>query len=339
MPGISYTLSCFYRRRELVTRIGLCASVASLSGAFGGLLATAFTTIPPWGPINTWRNIFFFEGVISIILGVIAFFVLPSSPATASFLTAKERELAVKRIADDLKTQHIETLKKKYIKRAIWNPNAVLVAIASLCSLMSMNSMALFVPSLLNSIGYSGINSQLLSVPPYAWAAIVCVAASMVSDRTHRRGQWILAVMPFSVVGFAILLVPARVGVHYFALFLCLTGVFTASPMLLAWVVDNSAGHMTRAIVAGFTVGFGSTGGIIAAWTYLLADAPGYTKGHAVNLGFSCLCIVAVGLAIYYLNHENKLKRAGKRDYRLAGKSESEIQDLGHEHPEFKFSL
>jgi len=311
----------------------------SRSGAFGGLLATAFTKIPSWGIIHTWRNIFFFEGIISIILGIVAFFILPSSPATASFLTPEECKVAVSRIADDLKTEQIETIKKEYFKRAIWNPNTILLAVAMLCSLTSMNSMALFVPSILNAMGYSGIHSQLLSVPPYAWATIVCISVSTLSDRTCKRGKWILTVMPFTVAGFIVLLIPAKVAVHYFALFLCLTGVFTASPMLVAWSIDNSAGHLTRAIVSGFSVSFGSTGGIIAAWTYVLPDAPRYIKGHALNLGFSCLCIVVVAVTIVYLNWENNLKRTGKRDYRLEGKSEQEIQDLGHEHPEFLFNL
>lgn len=50
-----------YRRRELGFRTSIYISAASASGAFGGLLAIGFSKIPPWGMINTWRNIFFFE--------------------------------------------------------------------------------------------------------------------------------------------------------------------------------------------------------------------------------------------------------------------------------------
>jgi MFS family permease len=53
MPGIAYTLSCFYRRRELLFRIGVFVSGASLSGAIGGLLATGLSSIPPMGRIHT----------------------------------------------------------------------------------------------------------------------------------------------------------------------------------------------------------------------------------------------------------------------------------------------
>lgn len=46
MPGITYYLSTWYKRHELALRIGIFVSAASLSGAFGGLLATAFLSIP-----------------------------------------------------------------------------------------------------------------------------------------------------------------------------------------------------------------------------------------------------------------------------------------------------
>ena len=309
------------------------------SGAFGGLLATGFTKIPQWGIIHTWRNIFFFEGLISVIIGVVAFLILPSSPATASFLTPEEREAASKRITEDMKTQNVERFDMRYVKRAVLSWNTVFLSIASLCSLLTMNSMALFIPSILNSMGYSGIDSQLLSVPPYAWATIVCVTVTIMSDRTRKRGAWILGVMPFTALGFIILLVPTHVGVHYFALFLCLTGAFTASPMLVAWCVDNSAGHMTRAIAAGTVVGFGNIGGLIAAWTYLLPDAPRYIKGHALNLGFAGLCLIIVSAAMFNLHRENKLKRSGQRDYLVEGKAEQETQDLGHTHPGFYYTV
>lgn len=103
--------------------------------------------------------------------------------------------------------------------------------------------------------------------------------------------------------------------------------------------MDNTAGHMTRAIAAGAVVGFGNIGGLISAWAYVLPDAPRYVKGHALNLGFSAFCIVVVGAAMWNLHRENRLKAAGRQDNRVVGKSPEEIQDLGHMHPEFYFTL
>lgn len=295
--------------------------------------------MPPFGILHTWRHIFFFEGLISALIGIAAFFVLPSSIDAAPFLTPEEKAVTAARISDDMRSQSVERLELRYVRRAVLNGNTVLLAVASLCSLTTMNSMALFTPSILRAMGYSGVDSQLMSVPPYVWAAAVCVSVTLMSDRTNVRGPWILGVMPVTVVGFVLLLATEKTGVRYFALFLCLTGAFTASPMLVAWCIDNTAGHMTRAVASAAVVGFGNFGGIVAAWTYVLPDAPRYVKGHGLNLGVSSFCIIVVALAILNLHRENKLKRAGRRDDRVAGKTDREVQDLGHTHPEFYFTL
>lgn len=49
MPGFAFYLSSFYKRKELLFRIGIYVSAASMAGAFGGLLATGLSRVPDWG--------------------------------------------------------------------------------------------------------------------------------------------------------------------------------------------------------------------------------------------------------------------------------------------------
>jgi MFS family permease len=63
VPAISYYLSRWYRRSELTFRISLFIVAASLSGAFGGLLASAILTLDRVGSITSWRMIFVIEGM------------------------------------------------------------------------------------------------------------------------------------------------------------------------------------------------------------------------------------------------------------------------------------
>jgi MFS family permease len=107
MPGTSFYLSCFYKRDELLFRIGIFASSASMAGAFGGLFATGLTKIPRWGAhgaeLHSWRNIFFFEGLITIIVGALAPLLLPRNPENCNFLTEREKMIAVERLAREHK--------------------------------------------------------------------------------------------------------------------------------------------------------------------------------------------------------------------------------------------
>lgn len=107
MPGISFFLSCFYKREELLFRLGIFVSGSSMAGAFGGLLATGLSKIPRWGvhesEIETWRNIFFFEGMFTLLIGLAAPFFMPNSPENCHFLTPRERLVAAERLAREHK--------------------------------------------------------------------------------------------------------------------------------------------------------------------------------------------------------------------------------------------
>lgn len=263
---------------------------------------------------------------------------LPNSPATASILTPEERVFASWRIAEETMSHVPQRTGMKHLKMAIFNINVNLMGFACFCTFLSMTSMALFLPSILNAMGYSPIESQLMSVPPFAWSTVVCLTVAYLSDRTKTRGVWLLGVMPFTALGFLLLILNTTPAVRYFATFLCLTGVFTTSPMLVAWTVDNTAGPNVRAVSSAYVVSIANLGGILATWTYLLPDAPRYIPGHSINLGAAILCCILLTVATLHLRRQNKIKRDGKRDYLLEGANEGQVAALGHNHPGFIFT-
>jgi MFS family permease len=65
-----------------------------LSGAFGGLLATAIIKLDGHGNLAGWRWIFILEGIASCVAGLYAMVFLPESLRKAKFLTEEERRFA-----------------------------------------------------------------------------------------------------------------------------------------------------------------------------------------------------------------------------------------------------
>ncbi len=156
-------------------------------------------------------------------------------------------------------------------------------------------------PSLLRSKGYSTTHSQLLTVPPHVAAAIVCTSASFLSDRLHTQGLIIAALTPLTIIGFLLMALLKSTTGRYIALFLPTAAAFTCSPLLLAWVAGNSAGPSVRAVVSACAVGEANIGGLVVTWTYLPADAPMHVKGRWINVGGSCILVIAVVVTTLYL--------------------------------------
>ena len=97
LGGMILYLSMFYRRHQMLLRMGLFYCAAPLSGAFGGLLATGLAEIRHGG-YNGWPWIFIIEGIITILFGTLSTFFLPHTPALSKFLTNDERAGALARM-------------------------------------------------------------------------------------------------------------------------------------------------------------------------------------------------------------------------------------------------
>jgi MFS family permease len=72
LGGIVVYLAMFYRRHQMLRRIGYFYCAAPLSGAFGGLLATGLAKIQ-YGGYNRWPWIFFSTSIVRAVLLFILF--------------------------------------------------------------------------------------------------------------------------------------------------------------------------------------------------------------------------------------------------------------------------
>jgi sugar phosphate permease len=97
--------------------------------------------------LHSWRNIFFFEGVLTIVVSIICYFVLPDSPGSAKFLTEEQRRLGTRRIYLEALSTGKEEVEKHHFVKSILNLNTWIMSVGLFCSLLCMNSVALFMVS------------------------------------------------------------------------------------------------------------------------------------------------------------------------------------------------
>ena len=97
---------------------------AALSGAFGGLLASAILSLDHFGGLHSWRMIFAIEGIITIGLGLIGFVTLTDRPETARWLSEEEKTLAVSRVKSEMlgQTKVLDKADRNKVWLGFWNP-------------------------------------------------------------------------------------------------------------------------------------------------------------------------------------------------------------------------
>jgi len=379
LPGIVIYMAHMYKRHELSQRIAYFYASASLSGAFGGLLAAGFIQIPRTDTVDAgWRWIFIMEGIITCIVAVIAYILLPTDLKTAECLTPDERLFAQARLYEDYnqgtkdpqgftndvgekgdekaeldaiaRAHTLHTADEKIEAYEVWrtfrDPQVSMTGFGYMCLCVSLYSFSLFIPVIIRGIrpGVSPTQLQLLTVPVYVPATVMCVLMAMVSDRLRVRGPIILCLYPLNIIGYIMLIASADPQVQYAALFLVALGVYPSVPALLAILPNNCASRTKRATAAALQLIIANCAAYPATFIYQAKYAPRYILPHSVVLGFSCLTWLTFLANTLYCAYENKARAAGKRDGNVAkyeelirsGKSAAPIGDRS---PDFRFTI
>jgi MFS family permease len=107
----------YYTQEEQSLRQSWWFSSTGLFTIIGSALNYGFGQITG-GSLKRWQYIYLFAGVLTVLFGLWCFAV-PSSPASAWFLTQEERIVAVERLRIGQTGVRCEKLKKSQIKEAI----------------------------------------------------------------------------------------------------------------------------------------------------------------------------------------------------------------------------
>ncbi|KAK4502281.1 hypothetical protein PRZ48_005706 [Zasmidium cellare] len=273
LGGMILYLSMFYQRHAMLWRVGLFYCAAPLSGAFGGLLATGLAQIKTPG-YNGWPFIFFVEGAITAVFGIISFFFLPNTPSDAKFLTLDQRDAAVKRMADDSQSASKDDVDSEkfdwhWVKVALLDVNVQILSLIFFLIITPIYSFSLFLPTIIKSLGYSRVVSQLFTVPPNICGFFTVLFACWISDRTKQRGVYMIVGCVVTIVGYIMLISTDRKLIQYGGTFLVAAGIFPCSPLVMAWLSNNLAPHFVRATGTGYQIMIANFAAFIATFTYI----------------------------------------------------------------------
>ncbi|KAJ1028371.1 hypothetical protein NDA16_001538 [Ustilago loliicola] len=372
LPALSLYLTFFYKREEMGVRQALYFSGASLSGTFGGLLATAIGLIKrkPGG----WAWIFIIEGIFTILFGLLCFWILPNDISKLWWVTPKEKKLAYARMAapvskptqDGENVPDIATTAEKRVSanaddkleytgkfvlreviRTFTDPLVLLFAASGYAYATLLYSSAFFSPTIIRTLGIASTTAeaQLLSVPPTAAAFFVSITAAVLSDKYRWRWISVVCLILLSIAGVALAYGSTVASQRYGGIILLSCGTYSIPPLGISWMLNNTAGLYKRATAIALYIVFTNSGGITSTWLFYNNEAPRFKRGFLANLCLNYAALVLVSLAELYMLWETKQRKAGKRDYRVndlkaLGWGDANIREyLGDQHPEFTYML
>lgn len=183
-------------------------------------------------------RIFILEGGFTCAVAITFFFLLPDFPEDAKWLAPSERAYIKARLREDQGRSAAErSITFTDIINVFKDPKIFIGGFMYMGLIVPAYGYAYFSPGIIRSYGYSPIQTQLHSVPPWAAAFGFAMIVAYLSDKTRHRFAFTLLPISVAIAGFAILLVVHNnKSLQYAALFLVAMGAYSAIPVIVCWV-------------------------------------------------------------------------------------------------------
>lgn len=157
-------------------------------------------------------------------------------------------------------------------------------------------------------MGFSSVNAQGLTAPPFFLSFLTVIGTCYVADRTQQRGIVIAILTAIGGTGYVILAAAKSVGARYFGVFLAAAGIFPAIGNVLPWVTNNQGSDTRRGTGIVILNLVGQCGPLLGTRLYPKSEGPFYVKGQSICAGFMFLfCLLALALRTLLVWENKKL--------------------------------
>ncbi|KIV93764.1 hypothetical protein PV10_04955 [Exophiala mesophila] len=299
-PSSVILMANWYYREELGLRISYLYIAAALSSAFGGLIAFAILYMDGTHGMAGWRWLYIIEGIITVVIAIACFWLIPNHYETAYFLNEDDKKI-MRRRAELTESYNGGQghYTRKDIMMAVKDSKTWLHGLIQFACMTVVYGFSVFLPIILRTgFNYSVKEAQYLAIPVFLWGAIVYGIGGYLSDKFKQRFLCVVIAAPTGIVGYIILLASQHVsvGVRYFSCFLISTCIFLCAGGNMAWLSLNTAPDGKRSASVGITLTLTNIGGIVSGQIYVARQAPLYRLGHSWSL--ACLVLSVVGWVI-----------------------------------------
>jgi MFS family permease len=242
---------------------GLFYFGAPLAFIFGGPLSGALLEMDGLFGLRGWQLMFAVTGIVTVVVGIVAYFYLDNEPATAKWLPEDERRTLLEALAaEDAEKEHFSP---RGALVALVNPKVLYFGLIYFTIQSSVYGVTFYLPSLIADMTGTkvGLTVGLLTAIPWTCAMIAVVVLARIADRTGRR-RWV-ASSALAGAGVGILLATLTTSpvIGLFALSLAAAGFIAVQPIFWTLPTGFLVGGAAAAGIALIN-SIGSLGGFVA---------------------------------------------------------------------------
>lgn len=258
-PAMMYLVTLWFSQRHRVTIVGLIYVAPTVATFIGSPMGGALMELDGLGGLHGWQWMFLVEGLITILVGGLVWFALPSKPADARWLTAEEAAVLRERAAGP----ESPTRLRGNLRLAFGDPTVLLLAAIYFINQAIGAGVGFNFPALIESLG---LQSPFLIGLVAGGGGITALAGVLIFPWLKRRfGHEVGLIGVGAAAGLVILL----------------AFVVTTSPVLQISLIILSSFFGIGTLPLFWSVAMARMSGVIAAASLAYINTIGITGGFA----------------------------------------------------------
>jgi MFS transporter, ACS family, tartrate transporter len=273
-PGVILYLTYWMPARYRARSLGAFLIAIPLATAFGAPLSgLLLATMDGVAGLRAWRWLFVIEAVPTLLLGIVAYFVLTDKPEDAAWLTPRERAGLQSQLDEE------NGAGEENDDRALWlmlGDRRVLALGAVYFGIVaSLYGLGFWLPQIVSGFGFGPLGVGLVTALPYACGAAAMILWSRRSDASGERIGHVASAAVLSAGGLAAASFFQAPAPAIVALSLASVGTLAAMPPF--WTLPSAYFSGTAAAVGIALVNsIGNLAGFVGPYLVgLIKDATG----------------------------------------------------------------
>lgn len=354
IPDLVLWLSYFYTSAELSIRLSFFWSTMYAVQILNYLIAYGILHMRGVQGHAGWQWLFLIEGLVTLIVGIAAFFIMVPSPVQTKswynkkgWFTEEEEKIIVNKVLRDDPTKGDMHNRQGLTPRMLWEAikdwHLWPMYLIGLVAYIPQGTVAAYMTLLLRGMGFTTFETNLLCIPYNFLKILVLLSITYLSEKFKS----IFAISLLQPVWVATCIGVLRFWkgslVNQWGTFVLLT-VTLGDPYIHAMMVSacsrNSKSIKTRTVSASLYNMFVQTGSIIASNIYRKKDKPLYHTGNSVLFALALIMIpILIGTRLFY-SHLNEKKEKIWNSMSEDERSEyiEETTDKGAKRLDFRFA-
>lgn len=180
---------------------------------------------------------------------------------------------------------------------------------------LSANGFKNFLPTVMETLGYSKTITLVLTCPPYIFAGLMSVAVAWSSGRYNERTWHTTVSKLVAIAGFVMSAATLNVPVRFVGIMLFVGATYGVNNIILGWtasVVGQT--DEKKAVAIAMCNTFGNLASVYTPYLWPASDAPRYLTPMMASVGFSGGVVVCAWVLRVALQRRNKKMREENPD-------------------------